>query len=191
TKRIEYLALGSQSQRERRKREVDEIIEKAEMEVSSFQTLAAYKLFGAALYWAEGNKSNGCGIANSDPHLILFMTQWFRRIFGVSSAQMTAHLNIYPQQNEKELKYFWSNLTGIPLENFGKSFIKPLNKGYKKNTLYYGTCKVRIQKGTDLRIRIFGWVKGMLRELDPQVELAQRKWEKLREVPRPINLIAK
>jgi hypothetical protein len=69
------------------------------------------------------------------------MVRWLKRVFGISPNFLKAWLNIYPQQNELELKQFWSQLTGIPLENFGKSYIKPPNKNYKKNTLYYGTIK--------------------------------------------------
>lgn len=116
------------------------------------------------------------------------MVRWFEKIFGVPPQNLKAKLNIYPQQNELEIKQFWSRLTGIPLENFGKSFIKPPNKGYKKNNLYYGTIKVRVPKGTDTRHRVFGWVKAVLKEIAPKVELTQKEWRSLKEVRRPVNI---
>jgi len=116
------------------------------------------------------------------------MVQWFKKIFGISSKTLKVHLNIYPQQNESALKQFWSQLTGIPLENFGKSFVKPPNKGYKKNNLYYGTIKIRVAKGTDMRHRVFGWIKAALKDVESQVELTQKEWKSLRETPRPINV---
>jgi len=84
------------------------------------------------------------------------MVKWFKEVLKISPETLKANLNIYPQQNEQEIKQFWSELTGIPLENFGKSYIKPLSKGYKKNNLYYGTIKIRVLKGTNLRYRVFG-----------------------------------
>ena len=84
-----------------------------------------------------------------------------------------------------EIKKFWSDITGIPLDRFGKSFIKPSNKGYKKNNLYYGTIKVRVPKGTDMKHKIFGWIMATLQEITPKVKLKQRKWMHLTSIERP------
>lgn len=188
TKQIEILSRGPQSQRERRKREIELILKEAEREIPLPLSFEAYRLAGAMLYWAEGRKTNGFGVTNSDPHLILFITKWFERIFKISPGSLKAWLNIYPQQNDLELKRFWSQLTGIPLENFGKSFVKPLNRGYKKNNLYYGTISVRVPKGTDMRYRVFGWVKAGLKDIVADIELVEKEWRSLKEIPRPINI---
>lgn len=86
------------------------------------------------------------------------------------------------------MKKFWSDLCGIPLKNFGKSYIKPSNKNYKKNNLYYGTIKIRVPKSTDLRIRVFGWTQKVLEEISPHTILIQKKWERLKNIERPVNL---
>jgi hypothetical protein len=96
-------------------------------------------------------------------------------------------LNIYPQQDEKKIKRFWSDLTGIPLENFGKSYVKPLSKNYKTNNLYYGTIKIRVQKGTDMRLRTYGWVRAILKEFNKKINTTERKWMSLKKTHRPIN----
>ena len=184
TKQIQMLSQGPQSSRHRRQLEVHKIIREAEEEIS-FPNNDAYKLFGAALYWAEGNKVNDFTITNSDPLLIKFMTEWFCNMFNITPTHLKAHLNIYPQQDEQEIKKFWSGITKIPIENFGKSFIKPLNKRYKKNTLYYGTIKVRVYKGTNFRFKTFGWVNAMLKNMELDVDLAKQKWYKLKEYSRP------
>lgn len=188
TKQALMMARGPQSQKERRIREIAKIIEEAEKEIQLPLSFETYRLVGAALYWAEGSKTEIFAVTNSDPHFILFMVRWFERIFGISSKKLKAKLNIYPQQSEEEIKEFWSRLTGIPLENFGKSFVKPPNKGYKKNNLYYGTIRILVPKGTDMRHRVFGWIKAALKDLEPQVKLIQKEWKSLKEVPRPVNL---
>jgi len=188
TRQVLLLARGVNSQRERRKREIAKIIEEAEKEISLPLSFEAYRFLGAALYWAEGSKTTGFKVTNSDPHFILFMVRWFERIFGIPPQNLKAWLNIYPQQNELELKQFWSQLTSIPLKNFGKSFIKPPNKGYKKNNLYYGTISIRVPRGTDMRHRIFGWIQAVLKDIDPKVKLIQKEWKSLKETPRPVNL---
>ena len=188
TNSIAILSKGPQSQKERRKREIQEIIKKSEQEIKKPISFETYRLFGVALYWAEGDKKNGLCVTNSDPSLILFMVKWFKDILGISPKNTKAYLNIYPQQNDLKIKKFWSQLTGIPLENFGKSYIKPLNKNYKKNNLYYGTIKIVPLKGTNYRYKIFGWIKAILRETNIEAEKIQHNWKKLTEVSRAINL---
>jgi len=116
------------------------------------------------------------------------VTRWLKRVLGISPGNLKAWLNIYPQQNDLEIKRFWSELTGIPFENFGKSFTKPPNKGFKKNNLYYGTIKIKVPKGTDMRYRVFGWIKTVLKDIAPEVELKQKEWKSLKETPRPVNI---
>ncbi len=189
TKQIQILSLGSQSQRERRQREINEIIERAKKEIHTPLSQETYRFFGAALYWAEGGKTKNFEITNSDPSLIAFIVKWFNDIFGVAPNNLKAHLNLYPQQNENDIKRFWSDITGIPKKNFGKSFIKPPNKGYKKNNLYYGTIRIRVMKGTDMKHRLFGWIQAALQDINTKAELVQRKWIRLSKVARPpVNL---
>ncbi len=143
---------------------------------------------GAALYWAEGSKGGLLQITNSDPHMIVFMVNWVERIFGTPAKSLRARLNIYPQQNEHSIKKFWSRLTGIPLENFGKSYVKPFSTGYKKNNLYYGTMRLEVPKSVDMRHHIFGWVRAVMETFDSTVHPIQREWISLKKVARPVNL---
>lgn len=188
SKQIEILSLGSQSQKERRIREVNEIIEKARKEITLPLSKNTHRLFGAALYWAEGSKGSRFEITNSDPFLILFMVNWLKKEFDISPTKLKVNLNIYKQQNEIDTKKFWSKLCGIPLSNFGKSFVKPLSSGYKSNNLYYGTIKVRVPQGTDLRHRVFGWIQAALDDISPSVKITQKRWQRLKNIARPVNL---
>ncbi|MFA6269904.1 MAG: hypothetical protein WC657_01690 [Candidatus Paceibacterota bacterium] len=180
TKQIKALSGGPRSSHNRRQKEIEKITKNSEKEISLPINLDTYKLFGAALYWAEGNKISDFTITNSDPLLIQFMCQWFCKIFNVTPNDLKAHLNIYPQQNDLEIKKFWSNITGIPLNRFGKTFIKPVSKNYKKNNLYYGTIKVRVSKGTDFRHRVFSWINAILKNNKINVGITERKWYKLK-----------
>lgn len=180
TKQIEILSRGPQSSHERRKREIETIVKNAENEIRLPLDHRTYQLFGAALYWAEGEKTQHFAIANSDPFLIKFMVKWFRDMLGVSPTNIKAHLNIYSKQNDSKIKKFWSDITGIPLKNFGKSYIKPANKGYKKNILYYGTIKIRVCKGTDMRHKVFGWINAILKDSKANIDKIERKWHKLK-----------
>jgi hypothetical protein len=161
------------------------IVSDAKAEILLPLSFETYRFLGAALYWAEGSKTKSFTIANSDPVLIVFMIYWFEKMFDVSPSLLKAHLNIYSQQNEAEVKQFWSDLTGIPIENFGKSFIKPANKGFKKNNLYYGTIKVYVPKGTDMRHKTLAWIQAALQDLIPEIESTVLCWSHLTTVKRP------
>jgi hypothetical protein len=189
TRQIGILNLGAQSQRSRREREVDSIIKKAKSEIKKPLGLNSYRIFGAALYWAEGSKGKMFLMTNSDPSLILFWVKWLHKIFKLPAYQLKARLNMYPQQNETSIKRFWSELTGIPIKNFGKSYIKPLSKNYKTNNLYYGTIRIEVPKSTDLRHRVFGWTQAVLSDIAPTINMVERKWEGLKAVAKPANLV--
>lgn len=191
TNSVRNLARGSQSQRERRLREVEKITKDAEQEIKNPLSFETYRLLGAALYWAEGSKGKMFRITNSDPCFILFMVRWIERICGVSSNNLKTRLNIHPQQSEREIKRFWSDLTNIPLDNFGKTYIKPFSTGFKKNNLYYGTIEIYVPKSADFKVRLSGWINAILQDTDPKIRLIEKRWKKLTKVSRPINLDSK
>jgi hypothetical protein len=104
---------------------------------------------GLMLYWAEGSKAGGgAEIANSDNRLIRFMVHWFDVFFGRPPESLRIHMHLHSGQNEEDMKKYWSKITGVPLANFQKSFIKPEGSGYRKNVLYNGTIKLRVRGGS-------------------------------------------
>ena len=121
---------------------------------------------GLMLYWAEGNKKSKAAIANSDPRIIRFTVSWLKEFWDVSPAQIKVHLHIHSGQNENQMISYWSSLTNIPLENFGKSFVKPEGSGYRKNILYNGTVKIEVKKmgSTYLLFKILGAINGFLNQ---------------------------
>ncbi len=136
----------------------------------SSPTIEMLRIAGAMLYWAEGNKTLKTGITNSDPAFVVFIVEWLQHVLHISPKQLSAHLNLHKGQDDIKSKKFWSALTGIPITNFGKTFIKPNGKGYRKNCLYYGTLQIRV-KGTGtvlLRHKILGWIEGFIRHYIPE-----------------------
>lgn len=101
---------------------------------------------GLMLYWAEGSKSSsGAEIANSDDRVIRFMVAWFEKFFGYQPESLRIHMHLHSGQNEESMKEYWSQITGVPLMNFQKSFVKPEGSGYRKKILYHGTIKLRLK----------------------------------------------
>ncbi len=171
TKQVEMITRGEYSQKNRRAKEVIEIIKHAKIHIPKVLEYETYRFIGVALYWAEGTKKGLFEITNSDPKLILFMIKWINKIFNIPSNKLRARLNIHKNQTEEKIIEFWSKLCGIPKKNFSKSFIKPANKNYKKNILYYGTIKITIEKSTDLKYTTLAWLDSLLPNISKKVEL--------------------
>lgn len=149
--------IGQMAMAIKRKKEIHKIKREARKEIRS-PSAYELKLIGAMIYWAEGSKSCGTSISNSDPKLIKFMTLWLQKICGVPLQKIKARLNIHANQSDKKIKKYWSKITRIPLKNFGKSYIKPEGTGHRKNILHNGVIGIRIGS-EDLRHKITAWIK--------------------------------
>lgn len=152
---------GANTNALKRQKEIKLIKALARKEIKRNLTKMEFRIAGAMLYWGEGRKSGSVEITNSDPKLIAFMMKWFREVCHISNKNFRAMLHLHSGQNELEMKKYWSGITGIPLEQFGKSFVKPEGSGYRKNILYNGTIKIRVcgSKIGDLMYRILAWVE--------------------------------
>ena len=120
--------------------------------------------------------------------MILFFVRWLKKVFNIKPLTLKATLNLYKQQDEAKIKSFWSDLTKIPVKNFNKTYFKPVNKGYKKNNLYYGTLRLYVPKSTDLKYKLMGWLQALLKDMQIDVKSVQQRWIKLRETKRAVNL---
>lgn len=188
TKQVKILSRGPQSQKERRAKQVKQIIDQAKNDVKFPISDEVLKFFGVGLYWAEGSKGNSIQITNSDPQFILFFVKWLEKIFKIKPEGLKVNLNIYKQQDETKIRKFWSDLTGIPQSNFGKLFIKPFSSGFKANNLYYGTARIYVPKSADMKYKMLGWLEALLQEYNSDVKLTKEKWVILKKTKRPINL---
>ena len=119
---------------------------------------------GVALYAAEGTKrDNNVGIANSDPLLIMFMMKWFLKFTKISPDRIRGAIWIHEELDEKEAKIFWSKLTGIPLNQFNKTYIAKIKKDTKKirkNIHKYGVFTIRFSDSMIHR-KIMGWILAL------------------------------
>lgn len=100
---------------------------------------------GFYLYWGKGTKTSEYSVAitNTDPAIIRCFVVWLMK-FGISPKNLKIKLHIYTDQNEMELKKFWSKVTGIPEGNYYKSYSKQSSLKSKtyKGMFSFGTCSV-------------------------------------------------
>ena len=137
------------------------IIKKGTEEVEVFKKNPLF-LVGVALYWAEGAKNpvESVKFANSDDKMITLMMRWFREICRVPEEKFRIHIHMHSLHIRKNIMKYWSKITGIPIEQFYKPYIKPTSLGQRKNILYNGTCSIVVNDKHLFR-RIKGWKLGL------------------------------
>jgi len=81
------------------------------------------KVFCALLYWTHGAKTtNYVSFTESDPSTVLAFLKLLREGFPVVSAKFRCMLYLNENQSELETRKFWSDMTGISLGQFTKSY---------------------------------------------------------------------
>lgn len=103
------------------------------------------RMLTAFLYWGEGSKTQGSSameIINSDPTLVKTFLQLFRQSFEVDETKFRVLVHIHQYHDDDVIKRFWSEVTGIPVSQFFKSYLKP-NTGKRKKVKYMGSASIR------------------------------------------------
>ncbi len=163
----EHLRIYSLKRHEDKIQRHKQILESATTEIDNL-TSREFFLTGLALYWAEGFKNikeGRIGFCNSDPRMILFILKWFKKVFDLSNSDVTlrAEFNIEHQSREGEIKAYWSNLTGIPLDQFNNSYLQKsrMIRIYANRDTYFGVLRIRVKKSSEKVVAIRGWIQGL------------------------------
>ncbi|MBI4992460.1 MAG: hypothetical protein HZB99_04565 [Candidatus Harrisonbacteria bacterium] len=138
------------------------IIDSAKQDISGLSKLELL-LIGSALYWAEGSKrSKGTVIlSNGDPLMIKLMMRFFRENCGVPESKFRGYIHIHPHLDFKKAEIYWADISGIPLNQFYKTYRKPnISSKNKKDTLPFGTFDITICD-TVLLLKIKGWIEKL------------------------------
>jgi len=123
-------------------------------------------LAGSALYWAEGfKKDKQAGFANQDPAMMTFFIKWLQKCFGYKLLDLTARatINISHKNRTNEINFYWSQITGIPLNQFGKATYQKSKwkKIYENPGNYYGVLRIKVRKSQDFLRKIYGFIEGL------------------------------
>lgn len=157
--------LGLMHIRQGRQEELARIVAGAQEDIVKIpQSVPLFKLLCAVLFWAEGAKTtHSVRFINSDPVMIQTFLSLFRRSFRTDEKRFRVILHIHQYHDEKELKVYWSSITGIPLSQFNKSYRKAntgktKKKGYKGcASIYYFDAKIA-KELTALYNALYPWV---------------------------------
>ncbi len=118
------------------------------------------KLIGIILYLGEGAKSarSMARLANSDPAVIKIMMRFFREICKVEESKFRAHIHTFSHSDIERTEKYWSKITGIPRQQFFKTYTKPSAASLqKRDKLPFGTLDVSVCD-TKLFLTITGWI---------------------------------
>ena len=103
-----------------------------------------WRLITSVIFWCEGSKRRLSSLyfTNSDPQLISLFIHGLRNSFPIEEKRFRAMLHIHEYHNEKKQMQFWSKVTGIPLSQFHKSYLKP-HTGIRARENYQGCLSLR------------------------------------------------
>lgn len=120
-----------------------------ELAVKDVGTITDRDLFyiGLALYIGEGEKNDVVGVINADPRIIVKSIEWLQKIYDVRMSNFTLAIHLYPDNDPSECLHYWSDITRIPLSQFGKTQVdRRHNKKHgKRGKLPYGTAHLRVK----------------------------------------------
>jgi len=140
--------------------------------LSDVKNISRRDLFvsGIAMYLSEGatsESSEEVSFTNSDFRTVLFMKKWFSNICKISNDRFIIQIRINKLHKDRinSVENYWSKMINVPLSQFTKTILikSKAKKVYPKDDTYYGTIRLKVKQGTQLRRKINGWVEGLLK----------------------------
>jgi hypothetical protein len=127
------------------------------------------KIAGIMLYWAEGTLiGSTVDFTNSNPRMIKVFLRFLREVCGISNNRLRIYLYAYTYQDLKKLRSYWSSLTGVPLSQFTKPYIRAGNPNACGRKLLYGLVHVRYND-TKLLENIKAWINEYISKICGEV----------------------
>lgn len=131
--------------------EIDELLEAGRRSIGRM-TEQEFLIAGTALYAGEGSKTPGeVRFSNSDPRMIHFFCAWFRHFFVPDELRLRFRVYLHEGLDLEETHRYWSALTGIPIEQFGKPYRAVADPSIRKTKhahgcAYVGYCSTRTHR---------------------------------------------
>jgi predicted transcriptional regulator len=133
---------GPNALQRRKQAEIQELNEAGRARIGTMSE-REFLVAGVALYAGEGAKRDGSvRFANTDPRMIAFFCTWLRRFFEVDESRLRLRLYLHQGLDITAANEFWSDLTGIPLSQFGKPYRAVSNPAIRKAKHIFGCPSV-------------------------------------------------
>jgi hypothetical protein len=99
--------------------------------------------------------------ANSDAAMIRFFCSWFRRFFEIDEARLRARVYLHQGLDLDAAQAHWSDVTGIPLDQFGKAYRAVPDPTIRRNKHEFG-CFYLDYSCSRTHRQIMGLVRALL-----------------------------
>lgn len=168
-KRLAAALRGAMKRRDQKLAITKEIKEKARQEIGEISDRELW-LIGTALYWAEGTKEKEHGhlvvLGNSDPYLVNLFIKWLIKTCKIPKENIYFRIYLHESTEKRllEVRKYWSEITGFPIENFQKVTWKKHKINTKRKNIgenYYGLLKIGVRRSVNLNRKIAGWTEGI------------------------------
>lgn len=117
---------------------------------------------GVALYAGEGSKRDGqVNFANSDPRQVRFFCHWLRTFFNVEEPRLRVWLYLHEHLDLDAAVSFWSDVTSIPVGQFGKPYRAAADPSIRTSKHVHGCVGIAYACSRTHRA-IMGLVHGLL-----------------------------
>jgi len=131
----------------------------------------------AMLYLGEGSKSgNRVQLASADASILRYFVQALVHIYGIDMERLSFRLNLVEAARpiEQQLKLWWSQQLGCPLNRFIKTQFDPRSRTAELTGDYHGVCTVTYYD-TYLQQRLLGLAHAYIRSrFAPEGSKAQK-----------------
>ncbi|MEK7574849.1 MAG: hypothetical protein AAB511_01305 [Patescibacteria group bacterium] len=163
---IKALLVTFEKKRLQRLLSVQSLMSQGKQEVGLIKKRELF-LLGLALYWGEGYKrgNDEVGFTNSDSKIIRLIILWFKICYHVSPDRFILRVSInelHKDRAQKVLQY-WVAETSLPQSQFTKTsfIITKSKKIYSDPEKHFGTLRIKVRKGTNLKRQILGSLEAL------------------------------
>lgn len=153
-------------QKNKRIEEEKELIKRGTDEIGQL-TSREFLIAGISLYWAEGFKNKHeyrLGFCNSDPYMIKFYIYWLKKNLKIKKEQLIVRLTLNYSYKDKtdKMQNYWSDVTGVPLDQFTKPFFQTSKWKKHYNTQnYHGVLRIHVRDSLNQLLKMKGWIEGL------------------------------
>lgn len=124
------------------------------------ETLKYNPLFisGIMLYWGEGDKRTRhiTRLINTDAEMIRLYVLFLKNACRIPEEKIRATVTIYPDLDPEQCISYWSRISGIGPERFGKC--ATIQGRHKTRKLSYGMCTVFVSS-TYFKVKMLEWLR--------------------------------
>ncbi len=129
-------------------------------------------LIATALYWSEGSKSDstsGFIFVNSDPEMVRVMKLFLVDVLNTQKDDIVCSIQIN-KIHEKRIKTvlsFWKKLLELDDSQLKKPYYinTKVSKVYENYESYYGTCRLIVRKGMNLKYKMLGLIRALKQDI--------------------------